>query len=608
MRRPLPFLFTAILAGASAPAFAQDSDGDGVPDAADAFPCDPTLASVVYAPSETGWAMLAYEDLWPVWSDLDYNDVVVRTQFRLYRDAQGLVRRISAFFDPTALGGDYDNGLALQLPVSRSGVTARRRVASGEWQDLSLEADANATVIISDNLRELFGGVEGPINSRSEGPTLAGQRIELELTFSSPASLSTGLAPYDVFIFRSGDFGHQIHFPAYGGTQAMRTELLGTGNDRSVQGRYFVHSTGTPFALNLQGTSRYPSESVMIDQLFPDIVPFAYSAGALNTNFYLSTIVGSAGRLAPDALAPAVPEPSTSCLVAFSHTFTTCGVASGRDGPSLTQCRNSYAGPAWVNDSSSFSVSGGIQLWTVPTTGTYRIEARGAGSNHRSTQAGAVMAADFTLTAGEQLRILVGQISTRADHGSGGTFVARSNNTPIIVAGGSGGISSEITGTNTVTRGGTRLLAVPNTCNGNNTQVGYGGVCAGCCGGGGAGYYGNERPGGNEPAMAFVNGGRGSGQSGRTSYGGFGGGAVDRCESTGRSGGGGGYSGGNAGCTTSGQTFGTGGGSFLASGARNIATSDGRYEGATSFEGRAISNLSSYHPGNGRVVITFVGP
>ena len=313
MRRALPFLFTSFLV---APAFAQDSDGDGVADNVDAFPCDASLASVLYAPSEAGFTMLAFEDQWPASTDLDYNDVVVRAHYRFHRHAGGGVRQILLTIDPVALGGIYDNGLALQLPASRTGVIVQRRAGNGAWTPLALEPDANVTVVLSPNLRELFGGAAGPINSRNDLGALTAQRLEVQLDFPAPVSLNTGLAPFDLFVFRTGNLGHQIHLPAYSGTAAMNTALFNSGVDSSVPGRSFLHVNGTPFALNLQGTARYPLEGVGIDLLFPNIVTFASSGGAQQQDFYQSNVVAAEGRLASASAAPAALSADRSCLPA----------------------------------------------------------------------------------------------------------------------------------------------------------------------------------------------------------------------------------------------------------------------------------------------------
>jgi hypothetical protein len=112
--------------------------------------------------------------------------------------------------------------------------------------------------------------------------------------------------------------------------------------------------------------------------------------------------------------------------IPFNHTFTNCG-QTGRTGPSQTQCNNTY-GPGFV------TVSGGIQNWTVPHSGTYTIEVAGAGV---SGGRGAKLSGQFSLSGGDVLKIVVGQ-SQGNGGGSGGTFVATSQNTPLIIGGGGG--------------------------------------------------------------------------------------------------------------------------------------------------------------------------
>ena len=69
-----------------------------------------------------------------------------------------------------------------------------------------------------------------------------------------------------------------------------------------------------------------------------------------------------------------------------SFTFTNCG-KTGRTGPTLSQCRRAYRGTSWTKKTSNFNVTQqGYQLWTVPQSGTYDIDAYGAqgGENSRN--------------------------------------------------------------------------------------------------------------------------------------------------------------------------------------------------------------------------------
>ncbi|XP_050990096.1 ALK tyrosine kinase receptor isoform X2 [Labeo rohita] len=103
------------------------------------------------------------------------------------------------------------------------------------------------------------------------------------------------------------------------------------------------------------------------------------------------------------------PEEPTESVKWIFHT---CG-ATGQDGPTPTQCSNSYRN---TNVNVTVGTKGpfkGIQMWRVPETRKYRITAYGAAGG-RSVQAvhkshGVYMTGDFLLQKDELLYILVGQ-------------------------------------------------------------------------------------------------------------------------------------------------------------------------------------------------------
>ena len=328
-------------------------------------------------------------------------------------------------------------------------------------------------------------------------------------------------------------------------------------------------------------------------------------------------------------------------LYAFSSfTFNTGGL-TGRTGPSLTQLRNTYGtsgGNAWIVQGSPHYlrvVTTGIQEWTVPMSGTYRITAAGAygynysGDTHSGY--GAIMRGDVTLAVNSTLRILVGQktIYNGGSYlqtwsaGGGGTYVAYSNNNPLIVAGGGGNVRGPATPTSAQ-----RAIMNANTGTSGNGPVGgpsNGGIDGDAAdpnnysnriGGGGAGFYtngaaptGDTRYGsGYTGSKSFLNGGVGATFTGETgaANGGFGGGGP---AGWGGAGGGGGYSGGGDCNNRSGLPSG-GGGSFISSDMTNAATSDGTFsitgnEPTTAYSG-TVTNIGSYNgiSNNGYVIIT----
>ena len=149
-------------------------------------------------------------------------------------------------------------------------------------------------------------------------------------------------------------------------------------------------------------------------------------------------------------------------------TFTNAGLY-GKDGPDLTATKTAYGASGWWQTSTNFNqVSGkqGFQLWTVPSTGTYTIEAKGAQGGYRNTGTtynanntavapgnGATVKATFALTKGATVVLIVGQSAPREPHwpsgigGGGASWVLKpgaftSNNDVYLVAGGGGGSGS----------------------------------------------------------------------------------------------------------------------------------------------------------------------
>lgn len=308
------------------------------------------------------------------------------------------------------------------------------------------------------------------------------------------------------------------------------------------------------------------------------------SAGIIN-----STSGFNIGRRRPGGVAAG--------LYAFTNATFTPGGQVGRFGPSLAQAISGLTGTevdTWKNNTSYFNTSSGIQLWTVPVTGTYRIEVWGAqggnGTNNNYWGGyGARMRGDFSLTQGDIIKILVGQTGGASYGGGGGmTAVATNSNTPLIVAGGGNTLSpwsSFVVHAVTSTSG----TAGQNQNNGGTSGNGGGTGPYGTCSGG-AGFYGNGSSNGyNAAPQSFVNGGNGNINGCSNSIGGFGGGsATDGCY-YGQSGPGGGYSGGGAGSTSS--NYGGAGGSY------NSGTNQSNDNGNT-----GTATLS----GNGRAIITLL--
>ena len=239
-----------------------------------------------------------------------------------------------------------------------------------------------------------------------------------------------------------------------------------------------------------------------------------------------------------------------------TFTFTNCG-ASGRNGPSAAQILAEYDGTNLQGQVTS-GWKAGYQKWTVPTTGTYTIEAIGARGGIQpqyttSPGKGAYIRGEFNLTAGQELTIVVGQpgqdnpIPDGGTGGGGATFVvADTNNTPLVIAGGGSGQGGDTAGQNASTE-----LDGLSGIDGNGGTDGNGAPAS--IVGAAGGFFTSGQ--GSGAGAGFQQGLTG-GDSGTD--GGFGGGGGGESSDYDKGGGGGGYSGGGG----SNNERGGGGGSY----------------------------------------------
>jgi hypothetical protein len=294
--------------------------------------------------------------------------------------------------------------------------------------------------------------------------------------------------------------------------------------------------------------------------------------------------------------------PPSDLIYDFTTATFTPGGGTGVSGPSLAQIRSGISGNTeWKNNTSYLNSDAGQILWTVPGDGVYEIECAGArGGNNASYTGGQgrIVRAQFTLTEGFVLRMLVGQrgndkTNATCDTGSGGgTYVAtgnvvRTSALPIIIGGGASGATVNSAG---IAGQSSESGSAGQTAGGSG---GAGGGQGGNGGGGGGGFYSNGAGSSswtNQYGRGFRQGGAGGPTASDTCNGGFGGGGAGHGNCFIGSGGGGGYSGGGGGGYSN-PLRGGGGGSF-------ITTSYSRSAGNTSV---------GTNNGDGYIKITYIG-
>jgi LruC domain-containing protein len=394
----LALLAVLLLPGVGRAGF--DADLDGVPDEADAYPCDPSAAAAAYAPAQGTHGMLLFEDEWPSSGDGDYNDAALTYNYVFRLDPSGAALSVRATFNALALGGVFDNGLGLHLPVAASAVASvTRTLGAGAPAALTPYAgDAELTVAVSPNLRELFDGQAGQINSVASKPGKQGHTLVVEVVFSAPQVMAFAEAPFDPFLFRAADPSHEIHGTGFAGSSLMRSGLFGTVDDGSTAARHFVDKAGLPFVLDLPNPGRWPLEGVDVSALWPDITTFASSGGAAAKDFYVSQVVGSAsytavtGVTAQAAFVGADHFPATTgCIDAWGQAVTFGGsrnayaydstVAENGDLVVVGYVRGAYPGQTSAGGLdltvARYDAQTGAELWLVQLGGAGDETARG---------------------------------------------------------------------------------------------------------------------------------------------------------------------------------------------------------------------------------------
>jgi hypothetical protein len=362
---------------------------------------------------------------------------------------------------------------------------------------------------------------------------------------------------------------------------------------------------------------------------------------------------------------PTIPYLSSSLYEFSTFTFQTANNVGPR-GPTLGNLYSYYSnvGNTWIQSTDNFTVlAQGYQVWTVPQTGTYEIEAAGSrsGLNQYAGNGfsyGSIVRGRFTLNQGDKITMVVGQPGNNTvtnnsyggAGGGGGTFVVLgnvvsgansiniSNAAPLIIGGGGGGWgrwtnwlsaanligangATTTSGTNSAQANYTGAAGGTNGWGGNSHVAANGAVSSNSYDSGGGGGYllggvngtganartniTNTNSGGGGQAFAnlAIGGVAASSYIPQATPGGFGGGGGGTPIA---GGGGGGYSGGGGAWSSAATSSdgGGGGGSFINANATVVATSDGNYNAASTFGGQSITSIGSFNANAGYVRIT----
>jgi len=138
-----------------------------------------------------------------------------------------------------------------------------------------------------DVLPQEGGGIG--VNTNPEYPYVMPDTLNITISLNSPVALSSsGIPPYNPFIFVNGQRDLEVHLVDKAPTGLANLALFGTGADDSdfETGRYYRTQSNLPWAINIIESFDYPVEKVDITSAYLKFGEWAESDGVLFPDWY----------------------------------------------------------------------------------------------------------------------------------------------------------------------------------------------------------------------------------------------------------------------------------------------------------------------------------
>ena len=267
-----------------------DQDGDGIPDADDAYPKDPARAFNNYSPV-SGFGSLVFEDLWPGMGDYDFNDLVLDYRFKTVTSATNKVTEVYATFVIRAIGAGMSNGFGFQL--SGNAVSgADVEVTGTKLRENFIMLNANGTeagqdkitVIVYDNVFKIMPQQGGfGVNTMPGQPYIKPDTSVVAIIFkpNTYTIADLGIDNFNPFMIVNLDRGKEIHLPDNPPTNLVNPAYFNTADDNSdpPSGRYYKTKTNLPWVLRISTGYDYTNETYQITSAYLKFAPWAQSGG-----------------------------------------------------------------------------------------------------------------------------------------------------------------------------------------------------------------------------------------------------------------------------------------------------------------------------------------
>ena len=254
----------------------EDLDDDNVADKNDPDPDDANKTFVQYIPSENSYGTLAFEDLWPVKGDYDFNDFIVEIKEKIVTNADNDIYEITFDLRIMGMGGQYNNDFGISFQDPQDQITAE--VFSAHNASYDVVHQSAKKIITIKKPKQLFypTSITDIINAESGATYYAPVELQIVLSVNGALAYPTDYDPR-FFIEQQGIDGHEVHLPGNSPSPRMNTGLFGTGNDDTNPGndKYFKSSNNLPWVLYIPTTWNYPLEGVDLIEAYSQFTEYA---------------------------------------------------------------------------------------------------------------------------------------------------------------------------------------------------------------------------------------------------------------------------------------------------------------------------------------------
>ena len=273
-----------------------DTDGDGIQDGEDDYPNDPARAFNNYLPA-AGYGSLAFEDLWPVQGDYDFNDLMLDYRFTTITNAQNKVAEIQGSFVVRAIGAGFKNGFGFQLPnnnIDENDIFVDGYRIEEGYINLSangIEEDQNKpTVIVFDNANNILHGSGGFGVNVDESPYVEPDTLVISMIITPNIYIAAefDLINFNPFLIINKIRGKEVHLANYPPTNLADVSYFGTMDDDSnpTIGRYYKTANNLPWVIKISESYDYTIEKAEITSGYLKFSNWAASSGLLYPNWY----------------------------------------------------------------------------------------------------------------------------------------------------------------------------------------------------------------------------------------------------------------------------------------------------------------------------------